>query len=74
MKDLLLYMLTGINKYWILLEKKYIVILMLQVGNSRYYNYTLSVNGKAEKHGDKYEDDYLTNVIVSFIACPIHFS
>jgi len=33
------------------------------VGNSRYYNYSLSVNGTEEKHGDKYEDDYLTDVI-----------
>lgn len=33
------------------------------VGNSRYYNYTLSVNGKAERHGDTYADDYLTDVI-----------
>ena len=33
------------------------------VGNSKYYNYSLSVNGTLEKHGDKYEDDYLTDVI-----------
>jgi len=33
------------------------------VGNSKYYNYSLSVNGTNEKHGDKYEDDYLTDVI-----------
>ncbi|ELT91586.1 hypothetical protein CAPTEDRAFT_122955 [Capitella teleta] len=33
------------------------------VGNSVYYNYSLSVNGKEEKHGDKYPDDYLTDVI-----------
>ena len=33
------------------------------VGNSVYYNYTLSNNGKAEKHGDNYETDYLTDVI-----------
>ena len=32
-------------------------------GNSRYYNYTLSDNGKAEKHGDHFEEDYLPNVI-----------
>lgn len=35
------------------------------MGNSQYYNYTLSVNGKEEKHGDSYEDDYLTDLIVS---------
>jgi len=33
------------------------------VGNSVYYNYTLSVNGTAVKHGDNYETDYLTDVI-----------
>lgn len=32
------------------------------VGNSRYYNYTLSVNGTAVFHSD----DYLTNVIEAF--------
>jgi hypothetical protein len=25
------------------------------VGNSRYYNYTLSINGKPKKHGSIYE-------------------
>ena len=30
-----------------------------------YYNYSLSVNGTREKHGDKYSEDYLTNLIVS---------
>lgn len=33
------------------------------VGNSKYYNYTLSVNGKASYHGDSYGKDYLTDVI-----------
>lgn len=41
------------------------------VGNAVYYNYTLSNNGKAEKHGDNYATDYLTDLIanrsVSFI-------
>jgi len=38
---------------------------MCQVGNSVYYNYTLSVNGKAEQHGADYDKDYLTKLIVS---------
>ncbi|XP_062870827.1 glucosamine (N-acetyl)-6-sulfatase (Sanfilippo disease IIID), b [Trichomycterus rosablanca] len=33
------------------------------VGNSQYYNYTLSVNGQAEMHKDNYEKDYLTELI-----------
>jgi len=33
------------------------------VGNSRYYNYTISNNGKAEVHKDNYTTDYLTDVI-----------
>ncbi|XP_026995413.1 glucosamine (N-acetyl)-6-sulfatase (Sanfilippo disease IIID), b [Tachysurus fulvidraco] len=35
------------------------------VGNSQYYNYTLSVNGKAEVHKDDYEKDYLTDLILN---------
>eukprot|EP00948_MAST-09A_sp_MAST-9A-sp1_P002367 g2367.t1 len=33
------------------------------VGNSRYYNYTVSNNGVAETHGDNYEADYFTDVL-----------
>uniref|UniRef100_A0A7N8XNZ9 N-acetylglucosamine-6-sulfatase n=1 Tax=Mastacembelus armatus TaxID=205130 RepID=A0A7N8XNZ9_9TELE len=38
--------------YWVGLEK-----------NSKYYNYTLSLNGKAQKHGADYSKDYLTDVL-----------
>lgn len=41
--------------------------LRSQVGNSQYYNYSLSVDGKEEKHGDSYEGDYLTDLIVSML-------
>ena len=33
------------------------------VGNSKYYNYKLSINGELERHGENYEEDYLTDVI-----------
>uniref|UniRef100_A0A8C1A519 N-acetylglucosamine-6-sulfatase n=1 Tax=Cyprinus carpio carpio TaxID=630221 RepID=A0A8C1A519_CYPCA len=31
--------------------------------NSKYYNYTLSVNGRAQRHGQNYSEDYLTDVL-----------
>uniref|UniRef100_A0A7N8XV37 N-acetylglucosamine-6-sulfatase n=1 Tax=Mastacembelus armatus TaxID=205130 RepID=A0A7N8XV37_9TELE len=40
--------------YWVGLEK-----------NSKYYNYTLSLNGKAQKHGADYSKDYLTDVLAN---------
>uniref|UniRef100_A0AAY4D1R2 N-acetylglucosamine-6-sulfatase n=1 Tax=Denticeps clupeoides TaxID=299321 RepID=A0AAY4D1R2_9TELE len=33
--------------------------------NSKYYNYTLSVNGKPQRHGQNYSQDYLTDVLAS---------
>lgn len=33
------------------------------VGNSRYYNYTVSDNGVGVRHGDVYEEDYFTDVL-----------
>ncbi|KAH3883192.1 hypothetical protein DPMN_007145 [Dreissena polymorpha] len=33
------------------------------VGNSQYYDYSLSVNGQQVKHGHEYPQDYLTDVI-----------
>lgn len=35
------------------------------VGNSCYYNYSLSVNGSEVKHGSNPKEDYLTDVIFS---------
>ncbi|XP_066495449.1 N-acetylglucosamine-6-sulfatase-like [Tiliqua scincoides] len=35
------------------------------VGNSKYYNYTLSAYGREEKHGNLYEEDYLTDIITN---------
>ncbi|NXU22213.1 GNS sulfatase, partial [Thalassarche chlororhynchos] len=40
--------------FWYALEK-----------NSKYYNYTLSVNGKARRHGENYSVDYLTDVLAN---------
>uniref|UniRef100_UPI00398EEB05 N-acetylglucosamine-6-sulfatase isoform X2 n=1 Tax=Pristiophorus japonicus TaxID=55135 RepID=UPI00398EEB05 len=31
--------------------------------NSKYYNYTLSVNGKPQYHGQNYSQDYLTDLL-----------
>ncbi|KAG8439634.1 hypothetical protein GDO86_005712 [Hymenochirus boettgeri] len=36
-----------------------------QEKNSKYYNYTLSENGKARNHGDNYSLDYLTDVLAN---------
>ncbi|KAM8883844.1 N-acetylglucosamine-6-sulfatase [Synchiropus picturatus] len=33
--------------------------------NSKYYNYSLSVNGKRQKHGADYSKDYLTDVLAN---------
>ncbi|XP_043565600.1 N-acetylglucosamine-6-sulfatase [Chiloscyllium plagiosum] len=33
------------------------------VKNSKYYNYTLSVNGKPQYHGQNYSHDYLTDLL-----------
>lgn len=45
--------------------------LFLKEKNSKYYNYTLSVNGKAQKHGSDYSKDYLTDVLVRTQTVPL---
>ena len=42
------------------------------VGNSRYYNYTLSINGVAEDHGDVYALDYLTDLLSNRTSAFLH--
>nr|CAB3250160.1 N-acetylglucosamine-6-sulfatase [Phallusia mammillata] len=42
------------------------------VGNSKYYNYTISDNGKAVKHGDTYSTDYLTDLLANKSSEFIH--
>ena len=39
------------------------------VGNSRYYNYTLSIDGHPELHSDDYQQDYLTDLLVISCSC-----
>jgi len=35
------------------------------VRNSRFYNYSINSNGVMEQHGDKYEEDYLPDIITN---------
>lgn len=42
-----------------------------EVGNSKYYNYHLSVNGTLEVHKDDPKTDYLTDIIVSQSPPPL---
>lgn len=49
------------------------VVCVFQEKNSKYYNYTLSVNGKPEEHGADYSKDYLTDVLVRKSNIPALF-
>lgn len=42
-------------------------VCVFQEKNSKYYNYTLSVNGKPQNHGADYSKDYLTDVLVRLL-------
>ncbi len=46
--------------------------IFLQERNSKYYNYTLSVNGRAQRHGQNYSEDYLTDVLVRADLTCVH--
>lgn len=48
-------------------EIKHRLFVFFQEKNSKYYNYTLSVNGKPQKHGADYSKDYLTDVLVRYL-------
>lgn len=63
----LLLMVSGQIFHFVVWSNSVLALFVYpQVGNSKYYNYTLSVNGKEENHGDNYEKDYLTDLVVSF--------
>ncbi|XP_076804772.1 N-acetylglucosamine-6-sulfatase-like [Clavelina lepadiformis] len=42
------------------------------VGNSKYYNFTVSDNGTVVKHGDAYHSDYLTDLLTYRSVKNIH--
>lgn len=37
------------------------------VGNSVYYNYTLSIDGKPEYHGYDLQEDYFTHMVRKYV-------
>ena len=42
-----------------------ISVISLNENFSSYFNYSLSRNGKEEKHGDSFEKDYLTDLLAN---------